>query len=211
MSHGSCAYLELPTKLTHINTATTCIHDRAVAIRFGAISLVVRTQECYTVGGLGACSPRKILKFRGYEITSETNFGPIRCFSEAKRQSFTWMPFCPLRRTPMVSAFRSRLLIGRKPHPSQEARKTNRKNGKLLKDSQNSSVALFAAILQVSTWYLCASGRCVGVLQAMVLITNVRQATSEGKSGPVEKTGLTGPAATALHEERWEGRSIDGC
>ena len=31
----------------------------------------------------------------------------------------------------------------------------------------------------------------------MALIGNVRKATSEGKSGPVE-TGLTGPAATAL-------------
>ena len=31
----------------------------------------------------------------------------------------------------------------------------------------------------------------------MALIGNARQATSEGKSGPVE-TGLTGPAATAL-------------
>ena len=34
----------------------------------------------------------------------------------------------------------------------------------------------------------------MGVHQAMALIGN---ATSEGKSGPVE-TGLTGPAATAL-------------
>ena len=36
----------------------------------------------------------------------------------------------------------------------------------------------------------------MGVRQAMALIGNARQATSEGKSGPVE-TGLTGPAATA--------------
>ena len=33
----------------------------------------------------------------------------------------------------------------------------------------------------------------------MALIGNTRQATSEGKSGPVE-TGLTGLVATALHE-----------
>ena len=72
------------------------------------------------------------------------------------------------------------------------------KNEKLLEDSWNSSVALFAAILQVSTWYLCVSGRCVGVRQAMALIGNARQATSEGKSGPVE-IGLTGLAATALY------------
>ena len=48
----------------------------------------------------------------------------------------------------------------------------------LLEGSRNSSVALFAAISQISTWYLCASGRCMGVY-------------------PVE-TGLTGPVATAL-------------
>ena len=33
------------------------------------------------LGGLGACSPRK---FRGYAIASETSFGPIRYFSEAR-------------------------------------------------------------------------------------------------------------------------------
>ena len=38
----------------------------------------------------------------------------------------------------------------------------------------------------------------MGVHQAMVLIGNARQATSEGRSVPVE-TGLTGPAATALY------------
>ena len=38
----------------------------------------------------------------------------------------------------------------------------------------------------------------MGVRQAMALIGNARQATSEEKSGPVE-TGLTGPAATALY------------
>ena len=37
-------------------------------------------------------------------------------------------------------------------------------------DSRNSSVALFTATSQVSTWYrLCASGRCVGVRRAMAL------------------------------------------
>ena len=40
--------------------------------------------------------------------------------------------------------------------------------------------------------------RCVGVRQAMALIGNARQATSEGKSGLVE-TGLTRPATMALY------------
>ena len=127
---------------------------------------------------------RKILKFRIYEIASETNLGPIRCFLEAKRQSFIWMPFCPLRHTLLVSAFRL----------TAESHTLRRWS---LRDSRNSSVALFAAISQVSTWYLCTSGRCVGVRQAIV---NARQATSEWKSGPVE-TGLTGPATTALHSD----------
>ena len=96
----------------------------------------------------------------------------------------------------MVSAFRSSLFIGLKPHPSQV--KLACKNGKLLEDSRNSSVALFAAILQVSTWYLCALGLCVGVGQEMAPIGNARQTTSEGKCGPVE-TGRTGQAATALY------------
>ena len=61
-------------------------------------------------------------------------------------------------------------------------------------DLRNSSVALLAGILQVSKWCLCALGRCVGVRRAIALIGNARQATSRGKSGPVE-TGLTGPAA----------------
>ena len=70
-----------------------------------------------------------------------------------------------------------------------------------MEDLRNNSVALFAAISQVSTWYLCAAGRCVGVHQAMALIGNARQATGDGKSGPVE-TGLIGPAATALQANR---------
>ena len=56
---------------------------------------------------------------------------------------------------------------------------------------------MLTAISQVSRRYLCASGHCMGVRQAMVLIGNARQAMSEG-NGPVE-TGLTGPAATALY------------
>ena len=38
-----------------------------------------RAKTPYPGGAWGACSPRKILKFRGSEIASETNFGPIRC------------------------------------------------------------------------------------------------------------------------------------
>ena len=43
----------------------------------------------------------------------------------------------------------------------------------------------------------CALGPCVGLRQPMALIGNPKQATGDGKSGPVE-TGLTGSVATAL-------------
>ena len=41
----------------------------------------------------------------------------------------------------------------------------------------------------------------MGVCRAMVLSGNAKQATGEGKNGPVE-TRLTGPAATALHKQQ---------
>ena len=45
-----------------------------------------------------ACiSELKLGEVWGHEIASETIFGPIRCFSEPRRQSFTCMniyPFC---------------------------------------------------------------------------------------------------------------------
>ena len=120
--------------------------------------------------------PQKIFfKFRGYAIASETIFVPIQCLSEVREQSFTGMPFCPLCRTPLVSAFRSSSLIGRKPHPpfAGEACETNhslvRTESCWKEDSRNSSVALFAAISQVSTWYLYALVRCVGVSRAMAV------------------------------------------
>ena len=43
----------------------------------------------------------------------------------------------------------------------------------------------------------------------MAQIGNARQATSEGKNGPVE-TGLTGPAATALGKRREKGMGREG-
>ena len=38
---------------------------RAVAIRFGAIRLVVRAQECYTVGGSGGMLPQENFEIQG--------------------------------------------------------------------------------------------------------------------------------------------------
>ena len=101
-----------------------------------------------------------------------------------------------------MSAFRVRFAYQSKATPFVgEACETNhsqvRTESCCEKQSPNSSVTLLAAIMQVSTWLLCAWGHRVGVRRAMVLIGDARQATSEGKSGPVE-TGLTGPAGTAL-------------
>ena len=71
---------------------------------------------------------------------------------------------------------------------------------------------LFAAISQVSTCHLCALRGHHG---AMALIGDTKQATGEGKSGPVE-TKLTGPAAmtlvqwsTSLHTRNAVGKG--GC
>ena len=73
------------------------------------------------------------------------------------------------------------------------------KNGKLLEGRLRRvlNFTLFVAILQVSTCHLCAWGPCADVRRAMALICNAKQATGEGKSGPVE-TGLTRLVATAL-------------
>ena len=63
-----------------------------------------------TATGSGGMLPIKFLEIKGYEIGSETTFGPKQCFSEARRQSFTCMniyPFFPLRHIALVSAFRS--------------------------------------------------------------------------------------------------------
>ena len=49
------------------------VHYRAVAIRFGVVRLIVHAQERYSRGP-GGMLPQKFL---GYEIASETNFGPI--------------------------------------------------------------------------------------------------------------------------------------
>ena len=80
--------------------------------------------------------------------------------------------------------------LSRKPHPSQmrlmwliirlqERKVVGRKTRK-------TSFALFTAISEVSTRHLCAWGSCVDIRQVMVLIGYAKQATSEGKSGPVE-------------------------
>ena len=88
--------------------------------------------------------------------------------------------------------------LSRKPHPSQmrqtrlvvrlEERKVTRRK------TRKNSFALFAAISQVSACHPCAWGPCVGVRRAMALTGDAKQATSEGRSGPVE-IGLTAQAA----------------
>ena len=41
---------------------------------------------------------KQFLEFRGYEIASETIFGTIRCYSEARRQfyMYEYLPFPPI-------------------------------------------------------------------------------------------------------------------
>ena len=102
--------------------------------------------------------------------------------------------FCPLRRKPMLSAFRSSLLSGRKPHPSQV------KLARLARLARLAQQICYTARSHLASFNMVPM--CFGALRehppsTMALIGNARQATSEGESGPVE-TGLTGPAATAL-------------
>ena len=103
----------------------------AIAIRFGLVRLAACAQECYSLGGPGGMLPRKNLKFRDYEIASETIFVPIRCFSQARRQ-FHMNATLPIGSYtngvgfPILFAF----FISQKPHPSQM--KPNCKNGKSL-------------------------------------------------------------------------------
>ena len=48
---------------------------RAVAIRGWSGHVCSACVSMLQLGGVGACTPRKFLEFRGYEIASETIFG----------------------------------------------------------------------------------------------------------------------------------------
>ena len=132
-----------------------------------------------------------------YEIASETIFGSIRCFSEARQQVhmtlYKYLPFLPIVLYSTGFSFLIVCLI------LQAMPETNCLLGRMEScwKTWKSFYALFAAISQVSTCHLCPWGPCMGVRWAMVLIGNAKQATSEGKSGPVE-TGLTELVATTL-------------
>ena len=65
------------------------------------------------------------------------------------------------------------------------------------KDDSEESFTLFAAISQVNMSPAVCLGTCVGANRALPVISDTKQAMSEGKSGPVEAR-LTGLAATAL-------------
>ena len=110
-------------------------------------------------------------------------------------------PFCPLRRTALVSAFRSFANLASHTLRRWGLRDYNRclEERKVVgRKTRKSFFALFAAgISQVSTCHLNVWEACVGVHRAMAPIGDAKQATGEGKSRPVE-TGLTGRAATAL-------------
>ena len=63
--------------------------------------------------------PRKILKFRGYAIASETTFGLIYDASRRPTTEFHMNAILPIASYTNGVGFRSSSLIGRKPHPSQ--------------------------------------------------------------------------------------------
>ena len=77
----------MPQRLLSLQAQFYCpLQGRSHQIWSGQVG---NAQECYTLGGSGGMLPHKILKFRGYEIASETIFVPIQCLSEARGQSFT--------------------------------------------------------------------------------------------------------------------------
>ena len=124
-----------------------------LSIRFGVVRLVVRCVRTAR-GFWGHASSENFLEFMGYEVASETISGPKRCFSEARRQSFTCMNIYP---------------FFSKPHPSQIAWK----NGKLLEGSVFRTVR--------SHLVLCCnmSPRCMramGVCRALALFGDAKQA-----------------------------------
>ena len=142
----------------------------------------------------GGGKRRKFLEFRVYEVASETILGPKRCFSEARRQSFTRMntyPFCSLCHIALVSVFR--LFANLTSHTLR--RSFGWKNRKLLEDSVFRTVRSHL-VLCCNMSPCCV--RAMGICRAFTVFGDVKQVMGEGKSGPVE-TGLTGPVATALY------------
>ena len=111
-----------------------------------------------TARGVGVV-PRKILEFRGYEIASETIFGQVWCFSEARRQSFTWTniySFCSLHCTATF-----RLSDNSQSHTLRRWGLCNwsfaLEEWKVVgRKTRKNSFALFAAISPVLTCHLCA-------------------------------------------------------
>ena len=135
------------------------------------------------------------MEFRGYDVASETIFGPKRCFSEARRQSFYMQhaPFLPI--APYSTAwFRlsDRSLI------SQATPFADRSVGRTENCWKTRSFALFAGIpyyVATCRHAVCVPWRLPSI--GPILIWRRQASHGEGKSGPVE-TGLTGPVATAL-------------
>ena len=109
--------------------------------------MVACVQERYTLGGPGGMLPQEnFLKFRVYEIASETNSGP-----GGQTTEFHMNAILPIASYTNGVSFPIQFACRSKATPfAGEACETNRENGKLLKDSWNSSVALFTAISQVS-------------------------------------------------------------
>ena len=174
-----------------------CNQGRSHEICRGQVSgACVSTQQLGEVGGMPP--PRKFLEFRGYEIASETIFGPKRCFSEARRQSSIRMnsyPFCPLRQ---IAAFHS--LISQAIPFADEACETNRSLGRT-ESCWKTRKRFFRTVCSHLVLCFNVLPRCVcamGVREHWpYLATPSKPWGRPGKSGPVE-TGLTGPVATAL-------------
>ena len=143
--------------------------------------------------------PRKLWKLRGYEIASENIFEPKQCFSEDRRQSFTYMnihPFSLLCHIALGSAFQSFANLTN----ADEACETNHSLGRA-ESWWKTRKRFFHTVCSHLVLCFNMSPRCVcaiGIRRVLVLFYNTKQAMGKGKSCSVE-TRLNGLVATALY------------
>ena len=143
---------------------------------------------CKSMLQLGRCGSSSMLPHRrGYEIASETIFGQVWCFSEARRQSFTCANInlsCPLCCTKLISTYWSFTKLTSQPFADEdcetilvclEEQKVAGRLGRVFY-----TVSSLLARFNTSPLYF-GWEPCVGVCRTMALISNAKQATGEGK------------------------------
>ena len=123
---------------THIHT-----QGHSHQIWSGQVSgACISTQELGGSGGMPPPPPRKFWEFRVYEVASETIFGPKRCLSEVRRQSFTSVH----EHLPVVPYSTAWFRLSNRSLISQATPFADRSVGRTENCWKTRSFALFAAI-----------------------------------------------------------------